>query len=352
MLRKRSRNLLTVINFVAVLTLTACGGSGGGGTDDQLLANSRAHGVFTYALIKHDAASLYPVETVRGTLTFNGDGTASFTEVGPSGPGGELTYTVSTDNVITLQGFGMVGTLRAGGDFFAASDVVADGGISMMIAVKNTAGADESLLTGGYIRGYFTYDDAGGESATAVQDLSCDGSGSGIATGISPTTVTLPTFTYTIEPDGYLTKSPEEYGAASAGGDLAITADTSYKLQSAYPVLASLSLKKSSGKTKSDLSGAYDVHLFLDDLGAFGTSRATVLFDGNGAGTFSVIATSFGSLNSGPFSYSVDTTADNGTFMLDNEGWYGMMSPDASVIAVIDTDASSSGVRVMVGVKK
>jgi hypothetical protein len=337
--------------LVLVLGLVACGGSssgGGAGTN-----NSLANGTYTFVMAMEDGG----MNIMRGTVTFNGDGTGTYNVESPIVESGGFNYTVDTNRRIIIDDT-LVGTITADGSFFTATDTErsVDTEISMMVGVEHSTGLSNSTLNGDGLSGVFFYDTANGISNTTANTLTYDGAGNGSATEVNPGSGTT-NFTYAVQPSGIVNvpSHPDEAGAVSFNGSISVAGDAVSSGDDLYYM--SMSTPQSSGATDADLSGTYELYQFMDDDvgnagGAFITARYTVTFNGDGTGSFVQLASSAGGpLESGPFMYAVDTVTDIGTFAIVGEPAMGMMTPDKSVLAMVDADGGVT-VDIKVFVKK
>jgi hypothetical protein len=325
------------------------GSSSGGGTTNNSLAN----GTYTFVMAMEDGQ----MNVVRGTVTFNGDGTGTYNLESPLVESGTFNYTIDANRQITIDDT-LVGTITADGSFFAATDTetTIDTEISMIVGVEHSTGLSNSTLNGDGLSGVFFYDTANGISNTTANTLTFDGAGNGAVTEVAPGSGTT-NFTYSVQPNGIVNvpSHPDEAGAVSFNGNIAISADAVSSGDNG--IYVSMSVPQSSGATDADLSGTYELYQFMDDDvgnagGAFITARYTVTFNGDGTGSFAQLANSAGDpLDSGPFLYAVDTVTDIGTFGIVGDPSLGMMTPDRSVLAMVDADGGVT-VDIKVFVKK
>jgi len=343
----RALILLMLVFIVILSTLAACGSS-----SDTIsnVDNTKANGTFTFVQLMADN-SMSDLTIARGTVIFNGDGTGFYALNSPSVESGPFTYTARSDNSISIEGE-MSGHLRANGDFFVISNASSSTDGLMMLGIKNTSGADNSSMSGGLHSALFEYDTPGTTSSTSIQNIIVNGTGFGNATEIAPSVGAYADFTYTTNPDGTFTSNlAEEVGAVSNTGDISISADST----SNNKFVSFAAQKYTAGAlTNSILNGTYMLHMFMDDYvpsSSFVISKASATFNGNGTVGYADLETSSGgALQSGIANYIVNTTTNDGTFYL--EGDLAFMTPDGSVIAIIDTDDTDDSVSVMIGVKK
>jgi hypothetical protein len=337
--------LMAAAVLSAALILGACGGGGGGG-DGVTYDNSRAGGTFTYVQLDGTSVAI-------GTCTFDGAGGGTYTEDSPAGPGGSFTYTTTTNNIITIDNT-TVGTLRAGGDFFAATDTTNGG---MMFAVKQSTQVTDTAAN--YVAGVLSYD---GGSGAEIDGISIATPGAGQLTWetLRPVSSASGTESYTLNTSNGTVSSPDatpyQYGAFSSSLDLFLLGDGETTVTN--NVFAMLGLKLSgSGMSNASLSGTYIVHQLIDgDVGAGGSfvvTRGRITFDGNGSGTYQELATS-STPDTTPIALTYSVNAD-GTCTIDPGGgvqFEGAVLADGSVLSLVDYDSGDNEVFILVGVKQ
>lgn len=355
----RLSRITLILLSIAVLTsasflLAACGSGGGGGDGDRdggtTIDNSRATGTYTFVYM---AAGSLNIQI--GTITFDGAGGFTFTNDHPAGPSGSDTYTIDTNNTLTLTGPGIVGTMRSDGTFFAGNDT-RSGNEAIMLGIKHSSGMTDTQNT--YLSGQFM-DDSSGSMAMIIQVDSATPSASTLTWAeISPGS-NSGTETYTLNTDGTISipgTSPYQFGAVSSDKELIIVGDTGTDVSSPG-ALVSCGLKfPGSGMADSSLNGAYMLYQFMDDDvdqssggPSYVTSRSRVSFNGVGSGSYTELSSSLGSPDpGGTFTYAVDA---QGTFTIDGV-MQGTMLADGSVFGIVDYDDSDDSVAIMIGVKQ
>ena len=340
-------------------------GCGGGSSGPSNIDNTIITGDWSYVIMMGGSFI-----TARGTSSFQGDGTATYTEdaisTGSTQPDGNFNYTAYSDNRIVFEQW--IGNLSSDGNFFVATDTddsVADPGVMFMVAVKQPTGADNTLLTDAFFTGVFSNTADGTSSITVINESIMNGAIPGSITVdeiIAPVPDPNPGIIlgYDVAADGLTTlydapggTATGQTGIVSIDGNLFINADAT---ASATNPMLSMSVKGSAGKTNASLAGTYVLHTFADNItgtGSFVTTRAEITFNGDdnvgvGTGTFTETAKSnfdaaTNPLGTGPFTYIVDTTAlgNPATFLIDDASGdpiYGVMSPDTNVLGVVNVD--------------
>jgi hypothetical protein len=343
-------NLLSIAVLFSVCALfAACSSGGGGGGGGVVYDNSRLNGTYTYVVT---VGGGFGVEV--GTVTFDGTGNGVYSAITSSSTG-SITYTVTTDNTITINdpgaGTSIVGTMRSGGSFFVGTDT-RNGNEAMIVAVKKpTTPITDSTTT--YLSGQFEYSTQSQVGLVSIVTASPDPEVLTYENFVSTETGTLPyllsTATGTISiPD----VNPIVFGGFSsdkaimvfgdgetASGDSSMMGGCAFKLPG-------------TGMSLASLNGTYMLYQFMDDnvgVGSFVTIRARVTFNGAGSGTYTEIANSTGIIDpGGSFSYAV---APEGTFLIDSV-MPGVVIQDGSVLGIVDYDSTDNSVAVMIGVKQ
>lgn len=361
-----------ILYFLMVALVSGCGG---GGSSGPMVDNTLLSGDWSYSLVMSGNFGGTVYATVRGVATFNGNGTGSNTEieksVGALQTNNPFDYTVTTDRKVVLDQ--MVGTLSLDGNFMVASDtdsVNQDGILMLMIAVKQPTTAGNALLSGDFYKGTFTGAVDGINTAMTVSHSTFDGLVPGtldqheiapVADGV------MPSLGYETTADGETTfdDTPGVAGGTPTGeaGTVSIDGNLLVSSNSASPLDFAMSIKGSS-KTEADVQGTYLLHQFADNQSGTGgsgflTARTRVVLNGNGTGSFQELAksTTPPNLTNGNFTYIVDTVNHLGTFFIVEGEGYGVISPDGSVIGVVNVDTDAAGtadttVFIGVGVKQ
>ena len=347
----RYLSLLTIIIFSLLTTLGSGGDDGGGGGGGgATVDNSLVSGTYRYVAIVGNGV-------VIGTVTFDGAGGGSESEISPSSSSSSVSYTAKTDNSITLDG-SIVGTIRSGGSFIVATDTT-NGNEMLLSMVKNSASLTDTQIA--YRAGQYLHD-------TITDTIIIDVDTATPSTGELEWMEFRPTFqgmsgvdTYTFKnTSGLITvnantvpfNSDTQLGAVSPDGQIMIIGDGTKTTDSFVLGVVGLEFP-GSGMSNTSLSGTYIMHQFMDDDvpagGSFITSRYKLIFNGNGTGTYSELATSSaGAGGSGNFTYvvypdgSIDIDANKDGFML----------ADGSVIVIVDTDDSTNSLDIKVAVKQ
>lgn len=341
--------LLSIAALLAIpILLASCGGGGGGGNGITYI-NSKATGTYQYVML----ANGFSIET--GTAFFDGAGNGTYTAIQTSGTetSGTLSYSVTADNTMTLDGT-MVGTMRSGGNFFVLNHTV-NTEEAMLIAVKLSSGMTDTANT--YVGGQFSFDTVTPISSADILQIETHTPLVSTLTYSSLFTSDTGTIDYTFNLDGSFSMpmvSATMYGAITNDYDLMILGDGD---NSDNDLTAICMLKSATTATLSTLNGTYIMHEFMDDDvsggGAFITSRARVIFNGDGTGSYTELANSTGTVAPGtdPFTYSVNP---DGTFLVSagSDTLYGSVLQDGSVFGLIDPDPSDNKVAVAIGVKK
>lgn len=324
--------------FLLSFFLAACSGGGGGGGNSVTYDNARLSGTFTY--IWHDGS-----DVLIGTCSLDGAGGGTFTEEHPAGPGGSLTYTVTTDNTIAMNNT-TIGTLRAGGDFFVATDTTT-GGEGMMLAMRQSAVTDAATT---FLAGSFAND--GGRSVELDRIMTATPLPGQLAwETLKPISGSSGTESYTLDPaTGRVSSpaSPFQFGAMSAGRDLFMLGDAERIATSDVFAMVGLQLP-GSGMSNASLNGTYIIHQLMDEGGAVLVSRGRVSFNSSGSGTYQSLTAAEPAVT---FTYAVNT---DGTYMIDLGGgaqFEGVVLADGSVLTLIDYDNSDNEVFIGVGVKE
>ena len=345
--------LLSIAVLLSIpIVLASCGGGGSSGSPPPgvTYVNSKATGTYQYIII----ANGFSAET--GTAVFDGAGNGTWTAIQTSGTetSGTFTYTVTSDNAMTLDGT-MIGTMRSGGNFFVLNQTVS-GEEGMLIAVKLSSGMTDTANI--YVGGQFSFDTLTPRSSTQILQIAMHDT---LASELTWSVVSGPSGTgdYTFNADGSFSlpmTSPNAYGAISSDYDLMILGDG--ESASDDYMNAIFAVKSATTATWSTLSGTYIIHEFMDDdvmgVGAFVTSRGWVTFDGSGNGTYTELANSSGPVTPG---------TDNFTYVVNNDGTFlisagpdtidGVVLQDGSVFGLIDPDpTTNNNVSVAIGVRK
>jgi hypothetical protein len=342
--------LIIPLLLAAPFFLNACS-SGGGGGGGVTYDNSRANGAYTYVVIGGGGGMGVEV----GTATFDGAGNGVYSAITSSATG-TITYSVTTDNTITIHdpgvGTSIVGTMRSGGSFFVGTDTT-NGSEVMIAAVKQSTTVTDSTTT--YYSGQFEYNTSIPRSQVELVSIVTASPTSGVLTYENLSSLNTGTFPYLLStatgtisiPDA----NPIIFGALSADNALMVYGDG--ETAGDDSMMGGFAFKlPGSGMTTASMNGTYLLYQFMDDnvgSDAFVTSRSRATFDGAGGGTYSEIANSTGTVDpGGPFTYAVD---DEGTFLINGET-LGVVIQDGSVFGIIDYDDIDGSVAVMIGVKQ
>jgi len=175
------------------------------------------------------------INTARFQFTFDGAGAVSGTIEADSdaGAGTALTgtYTVSDDGGLDLTITGLTkdfeGQISSDGELMVIMDTDNDGEVLMMVGIKETTGADESLLSGNYQLNQFGGDNT--DNWTTRIEATADGSGQIAAQILADSGGDLtapPPFAYTVSADGALAiTGTNDVGIVSADGSIFIIMD-------------------------------------------------------------------------------------------------------------------------------
>ena len=341
---KKLIGMATLALLLPMMISCSHGGGGGGGGGGVTYDNSRANGDYTYVAAGSGAG--FGVEV--GTMTFDGAGNGILSAI-TSSAAGSFTYTVTTDDTITINGT-LIGTMRKGGDFFVAIDTT-NGKETMITAIKKSTMVTDATNT--YLLGQFSYETQS-RANIILLELATPNPGEATATDLAPVSGPSGTVSYTFNADGTFSvpsSTPSLFGAVTSDHQLVIVGDAE-TIDSAE-VAGGCGFKlPGSGMSTASLDGSYLLYEFMDDnvgSDAFVTIRARVTFDGNGSGMYSEIANSKGTLDpGGSFSYAV---APDGSFLIDGV-MPGVVIQDGSVLSVIDYDDSDDSIAVMIGIKQ
>ena len=308
--------------------------------------------------------------------TMGGDGTGTIIFQAGSIVEVEIpfTYSVALDGTMEEDS-----TLPDGSDSSGKGIVNWDGGIAAGIdrdqeddqagfelVMRKSSGMSNADLTGEYVSVGFHTDGNGADPGAGVTTTTFDGAGNGtlaleIHSAFDP--VTVP-FTYEVSSDGtfvYDYTLPDEtesagLGIANSDGSILFSVDN----DPADGILGiEVAIKKSSGMSNASLKGTYmtvGYHSNADGTVA-GTDDAIMIFDGAGNGMIiyeggSLFPTSL----SIPFTYSVsDDGTITHTYQMPDEttsSGTGIVSPDGTMIASTDNDATDHLIGVEFAIKK
>jgi hypothetical protein len=290
-----------------------------------------------------------------GNVVFDGAGNGTWTALQTTGTdtSGAFTYTVTTDNTITLDGE-MTGTMRGGGNFLVSTSTVS-GSEVMLLAVKLSSGLTDTANT--YTAGQFSWDLASSTEILRIDTLASSISLSTLFTSGPTTSIVVG---YNFNSDGSFsapTTTPTSFGAVTPDFELMIMGDAENP-----NVNALCGFKLATSASMATLNGTYIVHEFADDFvlggGLPAARRGRVVFDGNGNGSYTVLAASNGpTAGTEPFTYVVQP---GGTFQINFPGpppgtlTGGVVLQDGSVFGVVDYDqgGSDNTIGVTIGVRQ
>ena len=214
---------------------------------------SDLNGDYVFCQIRYEQDATYAASSYFN-FTFNGDNTwsgeityDSDDSTGASISGG---YTISADGEITatLEGMTKVLTGRVSED----TNIIAlideedpnDEEVLIMIGLKKTSDADNTLLSGDYQMVTFGIEEDKSSFWSSQIDLDVDGDG-GIEADIfadSNDDTGNASILYTVDADGEMTLSTGEYGIVSSDGEMFIIVDTG---EGDTDVLLGIGIKKS-----------------------------------------------------------------------------------------------------------
>jgi hypothetical protein len=346
---------ITVLLFISALFASCGGGGGGGGGVGPTYVNSRATGTYRFVMLDGGFGA------TTGNVVFDGAGNGTWTALQTTGTdtSGAFTYTVTTDNTITLDGE-MTGTMRGGGNFLVSTSTVS-GSEVMLLAVKLSSGLTDTANT--YVAGQFSREDPM-SSAEVVHISMADAVESELTWSVMyPASGPTGTADYTFDQDGSFSLpmvTPNSFGAITPDYELMIMGDAETVT---YPYLNAIcGFKTATSATLATLNGTYIMHEFMDGLviggGKVVTRRGRVVFDGAGNGTYTVLAASNGpTAGTEPFTYVVQP---GGTFQINFPGpppgtlTGGVVLQDGSVFGVVDYDqgGSDNTIGVTIGVRQ
>ena len=356
----RAMKALPILFFIS-LFLASCGGGGGSSSSSSsgvATDNTKATGTFRYVLFHGYSTSESPSMSVEiGTATFDGAGGVTRQVISPGNESDSFSYTAKVDNSITFSDF--VGTIRSNGNFIVLSST-SSGSEMILFMVKNSGTATDTART------YHTVQFLNTSTTGSVYESSAMMIESDWA---SPSTGNLRwrmlsglqnisgTNNYTFANTSgifmiHTTTNAffamdEEYGSLSPDDEIMIAGDAIINKDD-Y-VLGAVGLEAPGiAMSAADLSGTFIVHQYMDEdvsVGDFTTTRTSVTFDGYSIATYSTLASSTGSSDTGSIKYTV---AADGS--LDLEGQAGYMLEDGSVFTFGDYTGSS--VNIQVGIKK
>ena len=279
--------------------------------------------------------------------TFKGDGTGSYKVIASSDSAtdsGDFTYSISPDGALNIEDD--KGIVCCNGDilFFADTDNK-DESITVMFGVKKSSGMDDSALDGNYMLGQFM-DNAvlsGGNTVTCLIELGFqEGSADYREIYNSTGSTSHGTLSYSLSSDGTFTVEGNEKGIVSPDGNVLFIINTDPSDDSVFLMIG---IKKSADIDSSIFTGrylfgeiAYDSNFIIQELD---------VIPGDGSISYSVIDSSDDAGDiSGDFNYSL---GKDGTLTTDYET--GMVSPDGSVVFMIDTDPSDDSLALAFGIK-
>jgi len=353
------RSAVVFLPIVMILTLavlfSSCGGSSGGGTS---VDNSRANGIYKVILMKGGYGGFKDM----GAFTFDGAGTGTFVSSYSSSTGA-FTYSVTTDNTITL-GSTLIGNMRSGGTFFVATDVT-PGNLMIVIGIKESALSSEPSNTYTYMSGYYKYTNSTGHSSAGIISAVTASPASGQLTLQYLLPVSGPSFTttYSLALSNGTFSSPGTtsnlFGAISSDKEVIIMGDVETGISTETMAIVGLRLP-GTGMTAASVNGTYIMHELRDNnalavgVNTMGTSRGRLVMSGGtttGTATYTELATSGTPTTvSQTFGYTMQS---NGTFTIEFPGFKGVALKDGSVFTLVDYDpADNNEVSFMVGVKQ
>jgi len=326
-------------------------------------------GEYTSVAYHSDVAGEAPAAALAG-LSFDGAGNGSLVYMGTAPPPIPFTYSVNDDGVTAHSATLPDGTTAGGSGILASNGEVAaqadndaaDGVVGMEVGVKTSAGMSNASLSGDYVSVGYHGTPGGGIAGTALLELTFDGAGGGTVTYTGTAQEDFTTsLTYDVRDHGAFVHTSElpdgtriaGTGAVSPSGDVVVLTDN----DAADDLVGiEVAVKKSAGMSNASLSGDYvSIGYHSDTAGAnAGAGVLALNFDGAGNGTLSYS----GSVQedfTAPFTYTV---ADDGTFeqsatlpdgsVLEGSG---IVSPDGSVVAMVDRDAADGVIGIDIAIK-
>ncbi len=256
-----------------------------------------------------------------------------------------FTYNVSSDDTYTLTPSGWVtGNGIISPDGKIVSLIFFDDDLSqLVVAIKKSSGMSNTKFKGEYI---VVDQNTKGDGVRLLINL--NGKGGGTFQGLEGLDgeAASGSITYSVSSDGSLTFTvPGAFtgkGIISPDGKIG----TIFINGDGFSEIA-IMIQKSTGMSNADLNGDFIfVAQNTDDEGI----RMLATCDGNGGGTYQHLENSYGSLDSGTFTYKVSS---DGTYTLTPSGWLtgnGIVSSDGNIATLIFFDDDSS--EISVGIKK
>ncbi len=368
---KHKRMYLTLGGFAAIVAALGIALASCGGDDDGLILLPRVNP--NNALLTGDyqmntlEQEWYEVATRSGSGTFDGKGKA----IGE----GTIKYDIADDRTITISPPSPAekeyGIVSSDGNMAIVTDAEyiipgsSDQDVETHIVMKKSSGLTMADVQGEYIvsqasariegaANAFVFatsqlrielDNAGAGNWAYIQDSRGNSGGGNLTYTLNPTDGT---FTVTTDPGG------TDSGIFSPDGNMLIMMDSlSRDDVDGSDGLLAVGVKKSTSAPA--LSGKYQVHFIGNDMDAgaywqFATRMDAVVDAANSEFDCTVLADSRGAAPGTTFPAPFTAVAADGTFTISDDG-VGIVSPDGSFIAAVDTDNADNEIKLIFGLR-
>lgn len=314
--------------------------------------NASLSGLFTVGSMETNLTNSAAMSNYQGLLT-NGIGDYV-------GGGGSGKYTAYVDGTVSFDG-DIEGVMSADGNILAVADtdyIDPDNRAMLALAIKNSTGLTNSVMSGEYMAFQFQSDKLG-NAVTRQIGISSPGDGTAdfemLADSKDVSNVgTTGTRVYSIEPSGKMTLDPippgpvDDLGMVSKDGSVWFVIEPADPGDSSGTVAFIVGIRKGSGLDNSTLSGTYRLVQIggEDDGSSSWASVMTVVPDGAGSLSISLdsraggIADGVGGFMTLPYAVNPD-----GTFTVtspDGMDVEGIVSADGGMFIVSDTTTALS----------
>ncbi len=370
---KRKRMYMTLGGLVALvaalgISLASCGGGGDGGVilPPANPNNALLSGNFQVNTLEQE---WYEVQTRSMDGSFDGKGTAT---VSTGGQSGSVRYNIADDRTITISRAGIettYGLVSSDGNMAVLTDAKyiipgsTDQDVETSVAMKESSGLTMNDVSGAYIVSQVFAKKLGNynfefSTSRILLTLVNDGTGTWEYLSHSAGTTGSGDLTYALNTaDGTFTittATGTDSGIFSPDGNMLIMMDNLSRTDAVNSDgLLAVGVKKST--VAPALSGTYQVHFFGTDLEAgaywqYATRMdgvvdvdhfdCTVLADSRGASPGTILP-----------AVPISAVAADGTFTINNGGATGIVSPDGSFIAAVDTTAADNEIKLIFGLR-
>lgn len=340
------RRSVPLLATVGLVLLGACGGSGGGNGGQPVpvvLGNNAFAGTYFALLLTGGLTSSGPaMRATTGTLTADGAGHASHTQV--ANDSGDVSapstflydFAVAPDGTLALSSGALVfarGGIAADGRMALLSSTFPGGFPGVFVLLRREGFHEITSLSGDYRVAEYVFAPLSGDSAALVGDGTFDGAGVATLTvGANAMGTVLAGRSFPIEysviGDGTssvvfdvsgLAGPPVIEGGVGAGGDVAVWAGSTTDMQSPNLLVA---LRAPASAGPGTLQGAYWAVLLERDPGSdeFRSLYGTVTADGVGGITLAATSNTEGVLAVEPPQSTTYSVSPGGKLSVDAGG--------------------------------